>query len=97
VLAGQGVRHHIVHAGNMPDVAGELCHIAQMPALPDCPQLPCLGQGVFERLLVGIQCELPPLKYEVEVADPLSQSLYIEEHTLRATKVLRQIWKSTLH
>ena len=44
--AGEGVCYHIVHAADVPDVAGELCQVAEVPALPGRPWLHYLGKGV---------------------------------------------------
>ncbi len=67
--AGEGVGHHIVHSTDVSDVAGELGQVAEVSALPGRPRLHCLGQGVGQRLVVGVEGEWPPFQHEPEVPD----------------------------
>ena len=60
---GECVRHRVVHAADVPDVA-------EMSALPGCPGLHRLGKGVGQRLVVGVEGELPALQHEPKVPDP---------------------------
>jgi hypothetical protein len=68
--AREGVGHDVVHSADVPDVAGEFCQVAEVSALPGCPWLHRIGKGVGQRLVVGVQGELPALQHESEVPDP---------------------------
>jgi hypothetical protein len=69
--AGQGVYHHVVLSGNMPDVTCKFGQVADVAALVRRPWLRRLGEGEGERLVVRVQGEQPPLRHEAEVVDPL--------------------------
>ena len=69
--ARQGVCHHVVLTGNVPDVTCEFGHLAEVAALARRPRLRHLGEGVGEWLVVRVEREPPPFQHEAEVADPL--------------------------
>jgi len=58
-------------SSHLLDPLGDVAlHVAEVSALLGCPWLQRLGQGVGQRLVVGVEGERPALQHEPEVQDP---------------------------
>ena len=66
---GEGVSHKIVLARHVPDVSRVLGDVAEVPLLPSGPLVGHFGHGIYQWLVVGVDCEGSALSEVAKVSD----------------------------